>query len=78
MTPCEFRRENRISGSNLILPGRTLKIVIQPFRVQLYLILANQTRSGLESELRGSSAAEAIFGGVFPGLVASQPSHACR
>ena len=29
---------NRITGSILILHGRTPKIVIQPFRVQLYRI----------------------------------------
>jgi hypothetical protein len=62
---------NRITGSILILHGRAPKIVLQPFRVQLYRMIANQTRSGLKSELRRSLASEAIFGGAFPGLVGS-------
>ena len=33
---------NRIAGSILILHGRTPKIVIQPFRVQLYCIIATR------------------------------------
>jgi len=32
---------NRITGSILILHGRTPKILIQPFKVQLYGIIAN-------------------------------------